>query len=144
MRRFKQTRESYIPKKSTKVSDKNSDAIAYISDDIVRGKVLYSVTAFCAKRQKPDLHIYCRSPATREAEVRRYFESRFVAEVERGERGNVSLATVLRLLHEVGVSVRLSSKRCSSDRTPRTGIREGAVEIDFNGADDGAAMNRPR
>ncbi len=76
MRRFNPTRESYIPKKSTKVSDKNSDAIAYISDDIVRGKVLYSVTAFCAKRQKPDLHAYCKSPAAREAEVRRFFESR--------------------------------------------------------------------
>ena len=76
MRCFKPTRESYIPKKSTKVSDKNSDAVAYISDDIVCGKVLFSVTAFCAKRQKPDLQIYCKSPAAREAEVRRFFASR--------------------------------------------------------------------
>jgi hypothetical protein len=76
MRRFKPTRESYIPKKSIKVSDKASDAIAYVSDDIVRGKVLYSVTAFCAKRQKPDLHIYCKLALARESEVRRFFESR--------------------------------------------------------------------
>ncbi len=76
MRRLKPTRESYIPKKSTKVCDKNSDAIAYICDDVVGGQTLYSVTAFCAKRQKPDLHITCKSPAAREAEVRRFFESR--------------------------------------------------------------------
>ena len=76
MRRFKPTRESYIATKSTKVSDKKSDAIAYIYDDVVRGQTIYSVTAFCAKRQKPDLHITCKSPAAREAEVRRFFESR--------------------------------------------------------------------
>ena len=44
----------------------------------------------------------------RELARRAEVSTRLVAEVERGERKNVSLATVLRLLAEAGISVRLS------------------------------------
>lgn len=62
--------------------------------------------------------------------------TRLVAEVERGERDNVSLATVLRLLHEVGVSVRLSG---SPAREPAP---SGASDDDEAGRLSRAAVRR--
>ena len=63
-----------------------------------------------------------------QAELARRAEvsTRLVAEVERGERNNVSLATVLRLLAEVGLSVRLSGtpgRRLPSGESTRESAR---------------------
>ena len=52
----------------------------------------------------------------RVAALRAGVSTRLWAEVERGERPNVSLATALRMLGEVGVSVRLTDPRGDSTR----------------------------
>ena len=93
----------------------------------------------------------------RRAEV----STRLVAEVERGERKNVSLATMLRILAEVGVSVRLSgpvggelplreSARRTSGRATRAAVRRATwggqqIRLAQEGVEDpGAAPGRDR
>lgn len=93
----------------------------------------------------------------RRAEV----STRLVAEVERGERKNVSLATVLRLLAKAGISVRLTgpvgtgpplreSARRTSGRATRAAVRRATwsgrqIHLAQEGVEDpGAAPGRDR
>ena len=73
MRMPKPTRESFIPKGSMKVRDKNSTAVAYIGDNLHgRGKV-YAM-CFAGKRAKPDRYHTYRTVEARDADVAQYFE----------------------------------------------------------------------
>ena len=60
--------------------------------------------------------------AARRAQV----SNRLWAEVERGERPNVSLATALRMLSEVGISVRLGDPRGTTHELRDPGTEEAA------------------
>ena len=60
--------------------------------------------------------------AARRAQV----SNRLWAEVERGERPNVSLATALRMLSEVGISIRLGDPRGSTHELRDPGTDEAA------------------
>jgi hypothetical protein len=63
------TRESYIPKGSTKVQDKESGAVAYLYE---RNGVPYAA-AFYGKAVKPNWHYRFRSPESRESQLRKFF-----------------------------------------------------------------------
>ena len=52
--------------------------------------------------------------------------NRLWAEVERGERPNVSLATALRMLSEVGISIRLGDPRGATHELRDPGTEESA------------------
>ena len=85
MRRFS-TREYYIPKHSTKVSDKNSDAVAYVYE--AAGAPYAAI--FWGKQAKPVEHYRYRTTEKREAAVLEAFKRRqksveFVAN-QRAER----------------------------------------------------------
>lgn len=69
---MKHKREYYIPKGSIKVSDRKSDAVAYVKDR--HGQ--YVVVGFCGSAQKPTLNAVFRKPESRERKVREFFESR--------------------------------------------------------------------
>ncbi len=72
-----QTIQRYIPKGSTKVADKSSDAVVYISEYIDRsGARRLVAVGYCGKRTKPDFNEYCRTEAGRERRIKGYFESR--------------------------------------------------------------------
>jgi hypothetical protein len=71
--RHKPTRESFIPKKSAKVVDKRSDAVAYVYSSET-GK-LFAATFF-GKQAKPVAHHIYRDAARREDHIKRLFESR--------------------------------------------------------------------
>lgn len=60
--------------------------------------------------------------AARRAKV----SNRLWAEVERGERPNVSLATALRMLSEVGISIRLGDPRGTTHELRDPGTEEAA------------------
>ncbi len=70
--RFSLTREQRIHPGSIKVSDKLSDAVAYL-DSNERGPC---VMVFYGKQSKPIANYRCRSEAERAALVKRYFEAR--------------------------------------------------------------------
>ena len=65
-------REYYIPKGSIKVSDRKSDAVAYVNDRHNQ----YAAVGFSGKAQKPALNFAYRKPESRERKVREFFESR--------------------------------------------------------------------
>ncbi len=67
------SREWFIPAKSTKISDKHSDAVAYVYANGA-GKPCASV--FFGKQAKPVVRCYYSSEAARERDVRRCFEGR--------------------------------------------------------------------
>lgn len=72
MRGFKMPREFYIPKGATKVTDKLSDAVAYIytTKNEKPGAVVFS-----GKADKPAWKFYFRDETSRERRVREFFES---------------------------------------------------------------------
>lgn len=63
-------RESFIPAGAQKVAHKGSSAVAYLYE---RNGRPYAVT-FRGKADKPSWHHWFRTPADREARVRRFFE----------------------------------------------------------------------
>ena len=73
MRSFKPDREWFIPKNATKVSDKLSDAVAYLSTN-TRGKP--RATIFFGKQSKPVTDYWYRDEERRAAAVGLTFESR--------------------------------------------------------------------
>src|SRR6476620_12357933 len=66
------TREFYIPKNATKVSDKNSDAVAYIYD--VASSPYAAI--FWGKQAKPVEHYLYKTPEKRAAAVAASFKAR--------------------------------------------------------------------
>lgn len=66
-------REFYIPKGSTKVADKQSDAVAYLHTNR-NGQPC--AACFAGKQAKPAQHYRYANDARREAGVRAFFESR--------------------------------------------------------------------
>jgi hypothetical protein len=72
MKRFYSTREFYIPKGSTKIADKASDAVAYISEH--SGK-LYGMV-FWGDQSKPVANYRYRNAAEREKSIGDYFKRR--------------------------------------------------------------------
>ena len=66
------TREMVIPKPSTKIADKLSDAVAYIYER--NGNPCAAI--FVGKGAKPVERCFYRSAASREASIRRHFEGR--------------------------------------------------------------------
>ena len=72
---MKLPREFYIPKNSTKITDKLSDAVAYVYEG---GGASYAAVFF-GKQAKPVSHYRYRSPEKREEAVRRAFEGRRTA-----------------------------------------------------------------
>jgi hypothetical protein len=75
---LKHDRKSYIPAGALKITDKNSDAVAYIlyRPRKKTGEMVHHVVAFCGKRQKPDLNFIYRSEKARDQAVAGYFKSR--------------------------------------------------------------------
>lgn len=73
-RRFRPTRESYIPEGSTKVTDKQSDAVAYLWTSTRSGKV--GATIFVGKQNKPLANYVYRDEARRAQAIAEAFESR--------------------------------------------------------------------
>jgi hypothetical protein len=74
-------REFYIPKGSTKVADKQSDAVAYVRSFPGRGRdgqpvERYEAAIFFGNQAKPVAHYTYRSEAERERSVREHFERR--------------------------------------------------------------------
>jgi hypothetical protein len=75
--KLKMPREFYIPKKSVKVTDKLSDAVAYVYDSAnpAGGKTPYAAIFF-GKQAKPYTHYRYRTAERREASIKLAFESR--------------------------------------------------------------------
>jgi hypothetical protein len=71
--RFKLPREAFIPKGAIKVSDKRSDAVAYLCTNS-KGKP--RATVFFGKQAKPVADYWFADEARREKRVRELFESR--------------------------------------------------------------------
>jgi len=69
----KPMRESYIPKNSTKVCDKKSDAVAYVYD-CESGKC--GAAVFYGKQARPYSHTLYRDAARLEADIARLFAGR--------------------------------------------------------------------
>jgi hypothetical protein len=71
-------RKFYIGKGSTKISDKNSDAVAYLEDrpNVQTGKMRYFVVAFVGKQTKPIANFYYTKPETRAAKIKEIFDGR--------------------------------------------------------------------
>jgi len=69
--RFPTTREMFIPKAAVKVADKASSAVVYIRTD-AQGRPC--AVGFSGKAIKPAFNCYYRSEASREGDVRRFFE----------------------------------------------------------------------
>lgn len=80
MARFTMPREFYIPKGSVKVSDKQSDAVAYLYQGTrhagAGGGVYYGAAIFFGKQAKPWSHVTYGTPERREKDVTAAFESR--------------------------------------------------------------------
>lgn len=74
--RFKWTRESFIPKGALKITDKKSDAVAFLASYKRRdGSEGWQLVAFAGRRQKPDLNFtYSRIEAAQKR-IASYFES---------------------------------------------------------------------
>jgi hypothetical protein len=70
--RFPTTREMFIPKGATKVQDKSSSAVAYISTDRA-GRP--SAVMFNGKAVKPARNCYYRNEPSRERHVREFFDN---------------------------------------------------------------------
>ena len=70
---FHMPRESYIPKKSAKVSDKQSDAVAYV---YTTGKGRPAAAIFVGKQAKPVAHYTFRSQSEMERTITEQFISR--------------------------------------------------------------------
>lgn len=64
------TRESFIPKGAIKISDKQSSAVAYLTE---RNGVLYAI-AFAGKADKPSWHYRFRNAQGRERCIVQHFE----------------------------------------------------------------------
>lgn len=67
------TREFYIPAGSTKITDKESDAVAYLYQ---RKNGNIGALGFHGRAQKPDFHYSYTSDEKRSARVKTFFESR--------------------------------------------------------------------
>lgn len=77
MRGFKWTRESFIPKGAIKVTDKKSDAVAYVANSPrADGSTRFHVVAFCANRQKPDINATYRNEPYMQSQIAEFFASR--------------------------------------------------------------------
>lgn len=72
-------REFYIPKHSTKVADKLSDAVAYISQFVGPNGERYVAMGFVGKAQKPSFHYTFKTEERRAAYVREFFTNRQAA-----------------------------------------------------------------
>lgn len=81
--RFTFTRDSFIPKNSTKVQDKASSAVVYIKTDNA-GRPC--AVGFAGKAVKPAFNCWYRSDASRERHVREFFEKTQRAENYRATR----------------------------------------------------------
>src|SRR6266436_2426974 len=66
MRHFKPTREFFIPKGAVKITDKHSDAVAYVYSD--QSSRLYGMVFF-GKQGKPVFHYRYRDTTRREAAI---------------------------------------------------------------------------
>jgi hypothetical protein len=82
LRRFRHTRESFIPAGAVKVADKASDAVAYIYE---RAGVPYGM-AFAGKAQKPALNFRFRTIADRERRISEFFAGRRASLASKAER----------------------------------------------------------
>ena len=72
--RYKLTREHFIPKGSTKISDKLSDAIAYIYTTQRNGKP--GAMVFYGKQAKPVSHVYYKDETRRAQHIAELFANR--------------------------------------------------------------------
>ena len=76
MRRLKFTRDFYIPKGSTKVTDKQSDAVAYLYSCKGKNAGKVGAAVFYGKQAAPIFNYIYRDEARRTADVTRAFEGR--------------------------------------------------------------------
>jgi hypothetical protein len=75
--KFHTPRESIIPKVARKVSDKLSDAVAYLyPSDTTRSRGKPAMLVFYGQQSKPIARFYYETEAQREAEVKKYFDIR--------------------------------------------------------------------
>jgi len=73
--RFYMPREFYIPKKSLKIADKQSDAVCYLCTiDNAKGRY-WTVAGFGGKRAKPDFHFRYNTEAKAFDAIKRHFEA---------------------------------------------------------------------
>lgn len=89
MRRYlAPTRASFIPKGAIKVSDKQSDAVAYLYDNQRNGKP--AALVFAGKAEKPAWQFWFRDAAARERRIAEFFQNiraqRAAAQARRTER----------------------------------------------------------
>ena len=83
MMHFKMPREFYIPKGAVKVSDKQSDAVAYVYTQ-VPGR--FSAAIFFGKQAKPYSKYYYRTEAQRDGAIASAFEARRTTTAYKAER----------------------------------------------------------
>jgi hypothetical protein len=82
--RFHLTREQHIPKGSTKVADKHSDAVAYLSNSTRDGRPLLMV--FYGKQSQPVANYVYKDNVRREQAIKEWFTSRQKAEAYTAKR----------------------------------------------------------
>lgn len=75
--RMQMTREFFIPKGATKITDKNSEAVVYVYERAISSKpgdVRAYAMGFLPKANKPTFNNYFRDAQAREKTVRNFFE----------------------------------------------------------------------
>jgi hypothetical protein len=96
--RFYTPRESLIPKGALKVSDKLSDAVAYLyPSDSGRSRGKPAMMVFYGEQSKPVARFYYLTELEREHAVKRYFDGRqqhAAAKIERQAKIKQEVATV--------------------------------------------------
>lgn len=80
MSRHRFARESYYPKGSHKISDKQSSAVVYVKATDSGG---YHAVAFRGNAQKPDWNVLIRKPGNLEKNIAAHFESVRAGEARR-------------------------------------------------------------
>ena len=101
--RFYTPRESLIPKGALKVSDKLSDAVAYLyPSDSARSRGKPALMVFYGQQCKPTARFYYPNEKEREAAVRRYFDGRRQHDARKAERQASRLTETATVKFEVG------------------------------------------
>jgi hypothetical protein len=99
--RFYTPREALIPKGALKVSDRRSDAVAYVYTN-ASGKPCARV--FYGQQAKPVAAHYYRNEADREASIRRYFEARQQHDAAKAEQAAQRKVATATKVFEVGTT----------------------------------------
>lgn len=87
MFRLKHTRESYIPKGSTKIADKKSTAVCYLKEGTrANGDTYFWLVGFDGRKNKPVINTTYRSKERALGAIGRYFESCQLTDAYRAKR----------------------------------------------------------